>query len=425
MDQIRKAFLYFTIYLCILFLSIGFFYIIDGNLSTDFFSFPTIWALWFYFLYIALPLGVLIRLVYHLAIRKKPLTQSLVSVFFLVGLSIGHILYGAIANTYKSSLYEKVKATQSHLENKISNLSATNVSSEFDHNKYNSNLSYKVAFSIENTLNHKVSVDIRGFVADNDEHVFSTSFTLLPKQSVRQRSFQIGERRLRGKAISSDELKLNISYAASSSHQYRPSRDLAQQLCTWSIIECNKFGQEYTRHNTQLFSSSIFSLPTKITSATKLLTKFKLSEFSNLDMNLPFDNISASSEETTIEDGVINEFILNLNVRSKVSGNIYINIPFVNHSGRLESTNITHKSIIKQGDNTIAIPIDINELFNVASNSKQDAPLKFTLFISNNRFWYCPNRICEIVNKPHQNEKFVIKSKGKYSTNSFKHNNPT
>ena len=425
MEQIRKAFLLFTIYLCILVLSIGFYYAIDGNLSTEFFGFPTIWALWFYFWYIALPLGILIRLVYHLAIRKKSLTQSLVSVFFLIGLSISHILYGAIASAYKSTLYEETIATQSYLKNKINNLSATNVNAKFDHNKFNNNLSYKIALSLENTLDYKVNVDIRGFVADKDEQVFSTSFNLLPKQSVLQRSFFISERRLRGKATSSDELKLNISYTVSSPQQYLPSKYTAQQLCTWSIIECKKFGQEYIRHNTQLFPSSIFASPTKITSNTTFLTKFKLSEFSNLDMSLPFDNISSSSVDTTIEDGIINKFTINLNLRSKVSGNIYINIPFVEHSGRLESTNITHQSIIKHGDNTINIPIDISELYNVVSNSKQDAPLQFTLLISNNRFWYCPNRICEIVNKPHQNEKFVIKSKSKYSKSSFKHNDQT
>ena len=426
MAQIRKALLFFAIYLCILFLSIGIFYAVDGSFSVEFFGFPTAWTLWFYFLYLALPLGVLIRLVFQLIIRRKSLAQSFVSIVFLIGLSMSHILYGVIANTYKSSLYEDVKATQGNLENKINNISATNVSSKFDYNKYNNNLSYKVGLSLENTLKYEVIADIRGFITDKDKHVSSTSLILLPNKGVLQRSFFISEKRLRGKATSSDEIKLNISYTVDfPQKQYLPLKKLAQQLCTWSIIECNRFGQEVIRHNTQLFSSSIFTLPAKITSTNRLLTKLKINEFSNLDMSLPFDNISFSSEEATIEDGAINEFILNLNVRSKVSGNIYINIPFVNHSGSLKSTNITHQSIIKQGDNTIAIPIDINELFNVVSNSKQDAPLKFTLFISNNRFWYCPNRICEIVNKPHQNEKFVIKSKSKYSKSSFKHNNPT
>lgn len=420
MHKMRKALLFFTTYLFVLFLSIGIFYASNGSFSVDFFGFPTAWALWFYFLYAGLPLGILIRLVFQLSIRKKTLAQSFVSIAFLISLSMSHILYGVMANTYKSSLYEDVKATQNYLENTINNISAANVSSKFNYNKYNNNLSYKVTLLFENTLKHEVIANVHGFI--KDKHVFSTSLILLPNNGNLQRSFIISENRLRGKANSNDEVKLNISYAIDfPQKQYLPLTNLAQQLCTWSIIECDRFDQETIRHNTQLFTSSIFTLPAKITSTNVFLTKLKLREFSNLDLSLPFDNFSSSPEKTTIKDGVINKFVLNLNVHSKINGNVYINIPFVSHSGILESTNITYQNIIKQGDNAIAIPIGINKLSNVVKNSKQNAPLKFTLFISNNRFWYCPDRICDIVNKPHQNKKFVIKSESKYSKSSFKH----
>ena len=90
MNKMREAVLYLILYIGIFVLSVGCFYAFHGSLRTELFSFPSNWGFWFFFMYIALPIGILIRLLYKLVTRKKSFKQSLVSIVFLIGVSISY-----------------------------------------------------------------------------------------------------------------------------------------------------------------------------------------------------------------------------------------------------------------------------------------------------------------------------------------------
>ena len=98
--QIRKLAEYLILYLGIFTLSVLCFYWFRGSLTAPFPSFISLWALLFFFLYAALPLSVLIRLIYRLARRKSTFKQSLASFFFVVCVYVSHFLYHVIATTY-------------------------------------------------------------------------------------------------------------------------------------------------------------------------------------------------------------------------------------------------------------------------------------------------------------------------------------
>ena len=98
--QLRKFAEYLILYLGIFALSVYCFFAFRGSLTTVFFGFPSYWALWFFFLYAALPLSVFIRLIYRLARKKSTFKQSRVSFFFVVGVYVSHFLYDVIVTTY-------------------------------------------------------------------------------------------------------------------------------------------------------------------------------------------------------------------------------------------------------------------------------------------------------------------------------------
>lgn len=232
--------------------------------------------------------------------------------------------------------------------------------------------------------------------------------------------FYIGESSLRNVATLEDTLDFKISYTADFPRDiYKPRAELAQQLCTWSIIQCSNTGKEVAWHDTELFDSTIFMLPYKINSSEKSLTKVKLREFTNINIPLPFTNISFLTEETTLKNGIIDKFILKFNVDSRIDGYIYNQMVSSIHSNKLYNMISEHKGLISKGTNIISIPVDLNELSTLMNKQKESGKIEFELFISNNRGWYCPNFICEITNKPSQLKRLVVTTKNNYHVDNF------
>ena len=83
MSKLRKPLLYIFSYFCVLLISIYVFYAFDGDFSVEFFGFPTAWSFWFYFLYIVLPLSVLARFIYSVAVKRKHAPQYFSSILFV------------------------------------------------------------------------------------------------------------------------------------------------------------------------------------------------------------------------------------------------------------------------------------------------------------------------------------------------------
>ena len=406
-------------YFSVLLLSIGVFYVTDGKFETDgWFSVPTGWTLWFYILYLLIPLIILTRLIFRVLIKRKPITQSLNSVFFIIGFSIIAISYWSIVNYYKMSVYFDFKNTQNKIKNEINTISMTNINSQFEFNKHNKNRSYKVEFTQPKKLTHKTTANIKGFIKDKD--VYSPSLYLYPDKMNQKYHFYIVEKSLRNVATSNDTIDFKISYTVNFPRDiYKPRAELAQRLCTWSIIQCSNTGKEVAWHDTELFDSTIFMLPYKINSSEKSLIKVKLSEFTNINLPLPFTNISFLTEETTLKNGVIDKFILKFNIDSRVDGHIYNQMVSSIHSNKLYNMVSEHKGLILKGNNIISIPVDLNELSTLMNKQKESGKIKFELFISNNKAWYCPNFICEIINKPSQLERFVVTTKNNYHADNF------
>ena len=416
-----KNLLQLGIYFSVLLFSIGIFYAVDGKFETyGWFSVPTSWTLWFYILYILIPFVILTRLIFRVLIKRKPFSQSLSSVVFIVGFSIITVFYWSIVNYYKLSLYQDFKATQNKIKTEIDSISLVNINSQFEFNKHNKNRSYKVTFTQPKKLTYKAIANIKGFIESNEKDVYSPSLYLYPHKVDQTYNFDVVESSLRNVATSNDTLDFKISYAVDFPRDiYKPRAELAQQLCTWSIIECSNTGKEAAWHDTELFDSTIFMLPYKINSSEKPLTKVKLREFTNINIPLPFTNFSFLTEETTLKNGIIDKFILKFNVDSRIDGYIYNQMVSSKHSSKLYNMISEHKGNISKGKNIISIPVDLNELSTLMNTLKESGKIEFELFISNNRGWYCPNFICEITNKPSQLKRFVVTTKNNYHADNF------
>lgn len=421
MKPTLKNLLQLGIYFSVLLFSIGIFYAVDGKFETDgWFSVPTSWSLWFYILYLVIPFIILTRLIFRVLIKRKPIAQSLNSVVFIIGFSSIAVLYWLTVNYYKIYLYQDFKNTQNKIKNELNTISMTNINSQFEFNKHNKNRSYKVTFTQPKKLTYETTANIKGFIKDKEKDVYSPSLNLHPDKVNQKYHFYIGERSLRNVATSNDTLDFKISYTVYFPRDiYKTRAELAQQLCTWSIIQCSNTGKEVTRHDTELFDSAIFMLPYKINSSKKSLIKVKLSEFTNIDTPLPFSNFSFLTEETTLKNGIIDKFILKFNVDSRIDGHIYNQMVSSTHSNKLYNMISEHKGLISKGKNVISIPVDLNELSTLMNKQKESGKIEFELFISNNRSWYCPNFICEITNHPSQFKRFVVTTKNNYQADNF------
>lgn len=421
MNPTHKSLRQLGIYFSVLLFSIGIFYTVDGKFETDgWFSVPTGWTLWFYILYLVIPFITLTRLIFRILIKRKPITQSLNSVVFIIGFSIIAVSYWLIVNYYKMSLYQDFKTTQNKMKNEINTISLTNINSQFEFNKHNKNRSYKVMFTQPKKLTHKTTANIKGFIEDKEKDVYSPSLTLYLDKVNQEYHFDIVESSLRNIATSKDTLGFKVSYTVDFPRDiYKPRAELAQQLCTWSIIQCSNTGKEAAWHDTELFDSTIFMLPYKINSSETPLIKVKLSEFTNIDTPLPFSNISFLTEEATLKNGIIDKFILKFNVDSRIDGHIYNQMVSSTHSNKLYNMISEHKGLISKGKNIISIPVDLNELSTLMNKQTESGKIEFELFISNNRGWYCPNFICEIINNPSQFKRFVVTTKNNYHADNF------
>ena len=130
------------------------------------------------------------------------------------------------------------------------------------------------------------------------------------------------------------------------------------------------------------------------------------------------------SEETTTKHGFIEKFDLKFEVNSRIDGYIYSQISSAKHSGHLVNMPLEHKSTISKGKNIITIPIDINELSTLMNKQTESSTIEFSLFISNNRSWYCPDFVCEIINHPSQLKHFVVTTKSRYHSENFQEMKP-
>lgn len=421
MIPIYKSLFRFFIYFSVLLFSIAVFYALDGRFETDFFSFPTLWSDWFYFLYVVIPFIVLVRLIYRRVIKKIPYSESLNSVVFIISLSVVQLLYWIVVDTYKHILFNEVQAVKEKLTNEINSIKPSNINTQFVLNKFNKKRSYKISFTTLIKPTYETDININGYVVGSNKRVTSRTLSLLSDKTQQNHYYYIGEKYFRGKMTSNDEIELKISYSVDFPRKkYKPKAEFAQQLCTWSFIECRKTGKEVAWHDTELFDSTIFRLPYKITNSETPLTKIKLNGFTNLDLLLPFTNISFLSEEATTRHGLIEKFSLKFEVSSLVDGYIYSQISSVMHSGENLNISLEHKSIISKGKNIITIPIDVNELSTLMNSHSGNGTIEFSLFISNNRAWYCPDFICEITNAPSQLEHFVITTKNNYNPEKFR-----
>lgn len=420
MKPTHNSLLRLAIYLSVLLISIAGFYGLDGSFETDIISFPTLWTDWFYFLYIVVPLFILVRLIYRIVIKKEPYTQSLNSIVFLVGLIIVHVLYWFVVDTYKSLLFQEVQAVEAKISSEINDVNLTNVNSKFELNRFNKNRSYKISFTTLRKPTYETHINVQGFNVDENKRVLSSSLTLSTAKEKQEHYLYIGEKYLRTEATSKDMLDFKISYTTDFPRaRYKSRAKIAQQLCTWSIIGCRNTGKEVSWHDTELFESTIFQLPYKINSSESPLLKIKLSNFTSLDKLLPFTNILFLTEETTRKHGVIEKFILKFKVDSRITGYIYSQIFSAEHSGKLLTIPLEDKSVISKGDNIISFSIDVNELSTLMNTQKESDAIEFKLFISNNRGWYCPNFVCEIINNPNQLKHFVVKTKNIYRAEDF------
>ena len=417
LKNLRQLGIYFSILLS----SIGVFYAVDGKFETDgWFSAPTGWSLWFYILYLLIPFIILTRLIFRVLIKRKPIDQSLNSVVFIIGFSIITVSYWSIVNYYKISLYQDFKNTENIIKNEINTISLTNISSKFEFNKHNKNRSYKVTFTQPKKLTYKTMAIIKGFIKDKEKDIYSPSLNLYLDKVNQEYHFDIVESSLRNIATSKDTLGFKISYTVNFPRDiYKPRVELAQQLCTWSIIQCSNTGKEVAWHNTELFDSTIFMLPYKINSSEKFLTKVKLSEFTNINTPLPFSNFSFLTEETALKNGIIDKFILKFNIDSLIDGHIYNQMVSSTHSNKLYNMISEHKGLISKGKNIISIQVDLNELSTLMNKQKESGKIEFKLFISNNRSWYCPNFVCEITSHPSQFKRFVVTTKNNYQADNF------
>ena len=420
MNLLHKSLRLFYIYLGILLFSISVFYAVDGKFETDIISFPTLWTDWFYFLYVVLPFFIFVRLIYRVWIKKIPYTQSLNSVVFIVALSVVQILYWFAVDSYKKLLFYDVQAIEAKLTKEVNSVELANINARFELNKFNKNRSYKLSFSTLSKPTYKTDINIRGYVVGTNKRVSSRTLSLLTNKLNQNHYFYISEKYFRDEITSNDTLDFKISYSVDFPRKkYKPKAELAQQLCTWSFIECSKTENEVAWHDTELFDSTIFQLPYKINSSEKPLTQVKLNGFTNLDLLLPFTDISFLSEETTTKHGFIEKFDLKFEVNSRIDGYIYSQISSAKHSGHLANMPLEHKSTISKGKNIITIPIDINELSTLMNKQTESSTIEFDLFISNNRSWYCPDFVCEINNHPSQFKHFVVTTKSRYHTESF------
>lgn len=407
-------------YLGILLFSISIFYAVDGKFETDIISFPTLWSYWFYSLYVVLPFFIFVRLVYRVWIKKIPYMQSLNSVFFVVALSVIQILYWFAVNSYKQLLFYDVQAVKENIKKEVGSIKLANINAGFELNKLNKNRSYKLSFSTSSKITYKTDINISGYVVGTNKRVSLRTLSLLPDKLNQSHYFYISEKDFRDEVTSNDMIDFKVLYSVDFPRKkYKPKSELAQQLCTWSFIECSKTENEVAWHDTELFDSTIFQLPYKIESSEKPLTQVKLSGFTNLDLLLPFTKISFLSEETTTKHDLIEKFDLEFEVNSRIDGYIYSQISSAKHSGHLLNIPLEHKSAISKGRNIIAIPIDINELSTLMNKQTESSTIEFGLFISNNRSWYCPDFICEIINHPSQLKHFVVNTKSHYHPKNF------
>jgi len=420
MITIRQSLHRFFIYLGVLLFSIAAFYAFDGHFETGIISFPTLWSDWFYLLYVVIPFSILIRLIYRVLVKKIPYTESLHSVVFIIGLIVIQLVYWLVVNTYKTMLFYEVEGVKARLENEVNTVKVTNIKSQYELNKFNKKRSYKISFTTHTQPTYEMHINIKEYVEGGNSKASSRSLILLSDKKVQEHYFYLVEKSYRNKLNSNDILYFKLSYLVYFPRKkYKPKVELAQKLCTWSFIECRKTEKEVAWHNTELFDSTIFQLPYKISSSETPLTKIQLSGFTNLSLLLPFTNILFLSEEITVKQGLIEKFYLKFEVNSRVDGYVYSQISSAEHTGHLLNIPLEHKSAISKGRNIIMIPVDINELSTLMNKQKESGPIGFELFISNNRSWYCPNFICEIVNKPSQLKYLVVSTKNQYRVESF------
>lgn len=420
MIPVYKSLRRFYIYLGVLLFSIAVFYAFDGNFETDLISFPTLWTGWFYLLYVVIPFFVLVRLLYRVLIKKIPYTQSLHSLVFIVSLSVVQIVYWVVVDINKKLLFSDVQSVKSIITKEMQSINLSDINTRFELNKFNKNRSYKISFTTSTKSTYETYINIKGYVVGTNKHVFSRTLILLPDKLNQSHYFYMSEKDYRDKVTSDDVIDFKVSYSADFPRKkYKPKSEFAQALCTWSFIECGKTGKEVTWHDTELFDSTIFQLPYKIVSDEKPLTQVKLSGFTNLGLLLPFTHISFLTEETMVKQDLINKFSLKFEINSRVDGYIYSQISSAKHSGHLLNIPLEHKSVISKGKNIITIPIDINELSTLMNKQTESGPIEFGLFISNNRSWYCPNLVCEIINLPSQLKHFVVTTKNNYRIENF------
>ena len=420
MTPLYKSLRRFFIYLAVLLLSITVFYAVDGRFETDFISFPTLWTSWFYFLYVIFPFIVLIRLLYRVLIKKTPYTESLNSVVFIICLLIVQFVYWVGVNAYKTILFYEVEDVKATIQSEINTVEATNIDVQFELNKFNKKRSYKVSFTTQTQPTYKTHINIKEYVKGRSSKGASRTLILLTDKKVQEHYFHLVEKSYRNKLKSNDILDFNISYSGEFPRsKYKPKAEFAQTLCTWSLVECWVMGKEVAWHNTELFDSTIFQLPYTITSEEKPLTQVKLSGFKNLESLLPFTDISFLSEETTIDNGLLKEFLLKFEINSRVDGYVYSQISSAELPYKIVNIHSEHKSAISKGNNIISIPVDVDELSTLINKQTENSPIEFSLYISNNRGWYCPNFICEIINEPSQIKRFEITTKNNYRAENF------
>ena len=420
MISIYKSLRRFYIYLGVLLFSIAAFYVFDGSFETDMISFPTLWTGWFYFLYVVIPFSILVRLFYRVLIKRIPYTQSLHSLVFIVSLSLVQVVYWVVVDINKKLLFSDVQSVKEIITNEIDSINLTNINSKFEINKFNKKRSYRISFTTSTKPTYETYMNVKGYVVGTNIHVFSRTLILRPDKLNQNHYFYMSEKNYRDKVTSDDEVDFKVSYSADFPRKkYKPKAKLAQTLCTWSVIECGSTEKEVTRHDTELFDSTIFQLPYKIVSDEKPFTQVKLSGFTNLGLLLPFTHILFLSEETMVKQELINMFSLKFEITSRVDGYVYSQISYAKHSGQILNIPLEHKSAILKGKNTITIPIDIGELSTLMKNQVENGKIEFGLFISNNRGWYCPNFVCEIINHPSQLKYFVVTTKNYYRIENF------
>lgn len=233
MIPIYKSLRRFYLYLGVLLFSIASFYAFDGKFETDLISFPTLWTDWFYFLYIVIPLFILVRLLYRGLIKKIPYTQSLHSLVFIVSLSIVELVYWVAVDIHKKLLFNDVQGITETITNEMNSIKISNINSRFEFNKFNKKRSYKISFTTSTKPTYETHMTVKGYVVGTNKHVFSRSLILEPDKLNQSHYFYISEEYQRDKVTSNDEIYFKISHYSDFPRKiYKAKAEFAQKLCT-------------------------------------------------------------------------------------------------------------------------------------------------------------------------------------------------